>query len=160
MRNPLVRRFGAFQAGRISIDEFEAVVTSVVSGSWDYPGFEELYASNCKPNSRGEGPACYPYVPPSPGPTEAGYRLFSSNRINDPVPTGAIEIPFAMNVEQVLGQPEGILSGRIETRRALQYSGNPAIDVVVDTNAGSIGGCSRESGANCVRFIEAFDAEA
>ena len=140
--NALVQRWSAFRRGRISWDEFLAVLSATRSGSWRYPNVQEA----CN------GDACYLY-------TLGGIAEYSSDLDTVPVPTGASELPMAMNLRVSQGDPTSLV-GRIVSEEALQYAGDPAIALRFDVNPNT---CSRggpgTTTAACMVFVEQMSAD-
>ena len=74
-----------------------------------------------------------------------------------PIPTGVTELPFAANlyIPDYAASP-GLMQGRVESSRALQYAGDPsfALDFGSDPS-----GCDSTLGGACKVFIEDMTAD-
>jgi hypothetical protein len=141
--NAFIQRWSAFRRGRLSggWDEFQAVLTATQTESWRWPSVQ----SAC------DSAACYLY-----NSNRLGLKQYSSDLSTVPVPSGIVELPFAMN----LYQPDRAnaptqMGGRIESTVALHYAGNPAVTLQFDTDPN---GCSRTVGGACMTFLTNFSA--
>ncbi len=112
--NALVRRWWAFREGSLSRAEFDAVLTSTIDESWDWP-VSRAFCAN-------DNAACYP------ADNFEGFSIYSDDISASPVPSGLSRLDLALNL-----RPDGAdaarWTGRIESSRALQYPGNPGISV-------------------------------
>jgi hypothetical protein len=141
--NALIQRWGALRRGRISWREFEAVLTATESGSWNY--------QNVRDNCRGE--ACYLYDI-----GVLGTAVYSNDLDSVPVPTGAAQLPFAMNlrIPDSEGAPEALV-GRVDSGRALQYAGMPSVSLRFSQDPS---GCARTAFGACLVFVEEMEMTA
>lgn len=144
--NALVRRWGAFRERRISWDEFTAALTATESESWRWESVKSRCPSRENPNPNA---ACYLYD------NALGIAVYSDNVSDAPVPTGAIDVPIAMNLraDDPSGAP-GRWTGRIVSEEALQYAGNPAVALTFASDPGTCGDAS-----TCVTFLDTFSAD-
>jgi hypothetical protein len=145
--NAFVQRWGAFRRGRISWDEFQAVMTATRSESWRWPSV----AQDCPVD------ACYLYVPDSGSGGGSGIMEYSSDTRLFPVPTGITELPIVMNLWQP--DPEAspaLVTGRIDSTASLQYAGNPGVtlEFVQDPTT-----CTRERFGACLTIMKGFEAK-
>ncbi len=122
VENALIRRWVTFRDGKISWDEFKAVLLSLRTESWRFENVKKACAKETT------AAACYPFVTDEGGGT--GIAELSASLESNPVPTGLTEMPFAINIHQPdpEGQPEK-MKGRIDTATALQYPGNPELSL-------------------------------
>ena len=137
--NALIRRWSAFRRGQISWDEFQAVLTATETGSWDYPNVVDA----CNNAER-----CYLYDIGASGVSE-----YSSDLDTVPIPTGATQLPFAMNLR--VSEDNTAMLGRIESSKALQYAGNPAIELNLHNAPDQ---CDRNAFGACLLFIDDMEA--
>ncbi|MEO1266912.1 MAG: hypothetical protein AAFX99_02375, partial [Myxococcota bacterium] len=137
--NALIRRWSAFRRGQISWDQFQAVLTATRTGSWNYPNVHEACTI---------AEACYLYDI-----GQSGVSEYSSDLDTVPIPTGATELPFAMNLR--VDEESQALVGRIESSKALQYAGNPAITLNLHNASDQ---CDRTAFGSCLLFIDTMDA--
>ncbi len=139
--NAMLQIWGTFRRGRLELDELQAMLTATQTGSWKYQNVMDA----C------ETEACYLYDI-----GQSGLVTFSNDLDTVPVPTGAVELPVALNLYQP--DPEnnpGQLAGRIESSKSLQYAGNPAIEINFATSPND---CDLPGGV-CVAFIDSMQSE-
>ncbi len=125
--NAFLQRWVAFRRGDIGIEEFDAVLQSVLTGSWKF----QTVRQSCEPGRVLSDPAiraCYPW-PAGIG----GLGELTTNNETEPVPSGMVELPFAMNLGLAQANSRQ-LEGRIASDVALQYAGNPAVVVRLATD--------------------------
>jgi len=149
--NALIRRWGAFRDGRISWDEFAAVLTATATESWRWDSTKKRCPTEGNPNPNA---ACYLYD------NNTGISIYSDNVADAPVPTGVVDVPIAMNLHAADVQTApGAWTGRIVSSEALQYAGDPKVDL---TFASDPRVCAR--GANgaaagmCTTLIESLSS--
>ncbi|MFT5432835.1 MAG: hypothetical protein ACI9OJ_003539, partial [Myxococcota bacterium] len=141
--NALIRRWGAFRQGNLSLEEFRAVLQATRTESWDW----NKVKADC-PDKDG---ACYPYENNALGLVE-----YTGNIDANPIPSGAVELPIAMNLH--LPNPNtqpGVMSGRIDSRYAMQYAGNPSITLDFGSDPSQ---CELETPGSCLVFVDDLDA--
>lgn len=138
IKNAFVQAWANFRNQRFSVDKFKALLTSTRTESWR----SATLRTRCGP-----GRVCYPFL------NTDGYEIYTYNSNENPVPSGVVEYPFAMNIEPDQG---ATYRGRIETRRALQYAGNPALTLRFSNDPAQ---CSVQSAAGCLVFVDALSAE-
>jgi hypothetical protein len=141
--NALLQRWSAFRRGRLTggWDEFQAVLRATQSESWR----SARVRNDC------QSAACYPYDS-----NRLGLKQYSSNLDTVPIPTGVVELPFAMNlhVPDPVAAPTR-MSGRIESTTAMHYPGNPSVSLTFDADPAA---CSRTIGGACMVFLEDLEA--
>jgi hypothetical protein len=142
--NAFIQRWGAFRRGRITWEEFQAVLTATRTESWKWPS-----VANACPGSN-NGKACYLYDIGTSGVAE-----YTSNTTDIPIPSGLTELPMALHLRMDPADEKRLL-GRIESSLALQYAGNPAVqlELLSPTNV-----CGMTNGPTCVTFLSRFDAQ-
>lgn len=111
--NAFVQRWGALRQGRLSLDEFQAVLASTISESWRW----ESTRQGCT-----EAAACYPYS------STTGLRPYSDSLESFPIPTALSELPISLNLQVDPAEPQR-LRGKIVTAGALHYAGDPSISI-------------------------------
>jgi hypothetical protein len=137
--NAFVQRWGALRQGRISYDEFQAVVTSTRTGSWAWPSMKKLCSGTT---------ACYPYS------SAEGYGLYSDDLSAYPIPGAVSELPIAFNVATSTSDPR-VLAGKIVSSESLQYTGDPAFTLTFD---GDPTACKAGVGTACLAMLTGLDA--
>ena len=146
--NAFIRRWGALREGRITLDEFHAMRTATLTGSWNWKSVQDRCPNESAPNPNA---ACYLYS------NELGISVYSDYLPDNPIPTGLIEFPMAINLHAADPQnAPGVWSGKIDSRSALQYAGNPQVNLVFASNPND---CSGANGGPCIIFIDDFESE-
>ncbi|MFH1808561.1 MAG: EB domain-containing protein [Pseudomonadota bacterium] len=142
--NALIKRWGAFRSGNLSWDEFMAVLSATKQGSWNWPSVKR----DCPVDPAG---ACYLYASGS-----SGLQPYSNDLLSNPIPTGVVELPFAVNLHlHNPGLNPGLMRGRIESNLALQYAGNPAFTLDFGSDPAT---CERTTAdGTCLVFIDNVD---
>ncbi|MCK6573672.1 hypothetical protein L6V77_21545 [Myxococcota bacterium] len=139
--NAFLEVWGAFRAERLSFTNFIAMLTSVRTGSWAF----ERVARDCV-STLGNGRrniACYL--------SETGFNglvELSANTQNDPVPSGVVELPISMNLQERDGN---LLAGRINSAEALHYAGDPGIEIRLASPPGT---CTRSPSGACLLLVD------
>ena len=142
--NAMLRRWVALRNGRISYDEMLAVLVAVQNGSWEYANVMEACEADLG--------ACYLYDI-----SADGVETLSTNLDAFPVPSGAVELPFGVNLR--IPDPEfapHVMEGRIESSYALHYAGSPSVRLRFVSSPES---CDLEAHGACVAFLEGFEAD-
>lgn len=134
--NAFIQKWGALRRGFITLEEFNAALTSTIEGSWRWPSVE----SDCATA------ACYPNA--------AGVERYSDDLQDQPIPTGIAQLPFAMDIRAVSGGTA--YSGRIASEQALQYAGDPTIDLAFSSDPA--GPCPSSSGTTCLNYLSNFNS--
>ncbi|MBH23864.1 MAG: hypothetical protein CMH57_05265 [Myxococcales bacterium] len=139
--NALIQRWGAFRRGRITWRNFTAVLTATRTESWRWSSV----ADDC-PTA-----ACYLFDG-----GQSGLREYSNDLDTVPIPTGAIELPIALNLRMPNpNQAPEQMVGRIDSSVALQYAGDPEVTL---TFAGDPTGCTLERPGACLVYVDRFEA--
>ncbi len=151
--NAFIAKWASFRSNSLfALNELLAVIGATTSGSWNYPAVREACADVFGDSVERQ---CYLYTPDDVGPGgDAGVRIYSADVQNLRIPTGVVEMPFAINVALAEGSTTRF-EGRINTAQALQYPGNPPAELVFENDPAL---CAR-SGDACVQFVDRFDAQ-
>ena len=136
VRNALVRYFAQYRAGAVSWAELSAALVS---------SRDETWRSNAIASVCAVGNVCFPYD------NRQGYLVFSNNPDIE-VPSGAVELPFSINLRADDADPSRLL-GRINSDVTLQYLGDPTIELQFEGNPGD---CPAEG---CSTQLSALSAE-
>lgn len=147
--NAFVRRWHALRKGRISLREFKAVITATRDETWKTESVRNRCPSEENPNP---SVGCYLYDNPS------GIAVYSDFLGDNPIPSGLTEFPFAMNVrlDQDSDDEGRDWSGRVVTEQALQYGGNPAVELAFASDPSR---CAQTAGGNCLTFVDSFKVD-
>jgi len=143
--NALVQRWIAFRKGALTLDQFRAVLTSTQSGSWAFPNV----MAACLATFGSRSDACFLYDG-----NQSGVISYSDDLAAAPIPTGVVELPFAMNL-RVPGTNGAQMTGRIESSKALQYPGNPGVTLEFDSDPS---GCTTNAAGTCKVFLKNLNA--
>ena len=137
--NAFIKKWGAFRTGNLSWDEFLAILTATKDETWRWPSVR----GDCEADPVG---ACY-----LTSSNATGLETYTSDLNVRPIPTGVVELPFAVNLYQPSpdSNPE-LLEGRIESQHALQYAGNPAFHLQFSSDPAS---CENNNGGSCKVFL-------
>lgn len=128
------------QRGLDGIPEWLAILQATESESWRK---SDTVLSYCPKTSR----ACYLY------PNTFGYGIYSDDLTRFPIPTGAAELPFAMNIRSVSSAAESYV-GKIDSAATLQYAGDPALTLQFSNDPHQ---CSQD-GQQCIVGLESFNS--
>lgn len=145
--NALLQKWNLFKSGRSSLAEFTAVVTATTSGSWQWPSVQQA----CRDELPGTE-ACYLFDDPNSD-NDTGVRAFSDSLEDQPVPSGMVELPIALDL--LRGDAPTQLLGRIASEESLQYAGNPAVELELATEPTCAAGESA-----CIVPVKAMRANA
>jgi hypothetical protein len=144
--NAFVRRWGAFRSHLLSWDEFKAVITATVTGSWQWASVQNRCPSEDAPNPN---LACYLYS------NFSGISIYSDFLPDNPVPTGVTDFPITMNVHAADPDRPGRWTGKIVSGESLQYMGSPAVNLVFGSDPNT---CANAGSGPCLTFIDEFSA--
>ncbi|WP_373046645.1 hypothetical protein [Vulgatibacter sp.] len=145
--NAFIRRWGALREQRISLKEFLAALQAMQTESWKWDSVKARCPSESAPDVN---VGCYLYD------NNQGISVFSDYLPDNPIPTGVVDFPIAMNLRAEPGAPAGSWSGRILSSETLHYAGDPKIEVAFSADPN---GCTDTMGDACLNFLEAFDAD-
>ncbi|MFH1811925.1 MAG: hypothetical protein ABIJ09_24515 [Pseudomonadota bacterium] len=140
IKNGFLQAWARFRTQHFDLMKFRALLTSTRTESWRSAAMRE----KC-----GAGRICYPYL------NTDGYEVYTFEPDEEPVPSGVVEYPFAMNIAPSAASAS-VYHGRIDSLRALQYAGNPALDIRFANDPAQ---CSSEGEAGCMVFMQSFDAD-
>ncbi len=122
VENAFIQKWALFRSGGMSLDELKAMIKSTQLGSWKDASVKKL----CSPTN--DTVACYPYSNPQ------GYSVYSQSLSTYPIPTGATQLPVAMNLkDDPAGGGRGLI-GKIVTADSLHESGDPAVRLTFETD--------------------------
>lgn len=149
VRNALIQRWGAFRRGNLEgVAELDAVLNATRTGAWEESAVQNL----CDAVSGGsENAVCYPFSNPE------GVRRYVQDVTVDPVPSATTEMPLALNLKTVAGDPTALV-GRIDSTVALQYPNNPAISLQLSAAPSTPGACDPRIPSSCVVFLTGLRA--
>ena len=148
--NALISKWQAFRSGQVSVDEILAVLKATVDSTWSTPGTRTL----CEAYNPARGVACYLYDDPSNDEPEPGVRIYTDTAETLRIPTGVVEMPFTLNMQSDAANPLEML-GRIESRLALQYPGNPPLHLTFARDPAT---CEPGRTDACIAPIASFGA--
>ncbi|MDY0061307.1 MAG: hypothetical protein RBU45_15970, partial [Myxococcota bacterium] len=115
LQNALLSFWDEFKKGQRDLGTFRAMVDATIQETWRLPQLEE--EEECAESAT----VCFP------DDNAAGYTVFTQDVRHNPIPTGVVEFPFALNLRQD-GSPTQ-LTGRIPTDLVLHYAGDPAVSL-------------------------------
>lgn len=139
VHNAFIQKWGAFRLGSITFDNFQAVLTSTRTSSWEWATMRPPYCPK---------DACYPYDNP------LGYGEYSDDLDSNPVPSGLVELPVALNLTQ--GSDPTALVGKISSSDTLHYAGDPAVSLSFASDPTS---CASSVSTACLAFIQDLSAD-
>ncbi len=144
--NALVQRWHAVRSGRLSMREFKAVLTATREETWKSASVRERcpVQGAANPNV-----GCYLYD------NNEGIAVYSSYLPDAPIPSGSTGFPLAFNLKPA-DSANRSWRGRIESDVALQYAGNPALEVRFANDPST---CTRSFGDTCLTLLEGFEAD-
>ena len=143
--NALVRRWGALRGKLISLKEFEASLTSVLTGSWRWASVQANCPEAGAPNAN---VGCYPFD------NSVGHSVFSDFLPSNPIPSGVVEFPIVLDMHAQDASKPGIWSGRVVSKEALEFAGDPAVAMRFADDPGK---CTSAPGEPCVTMLNQFD---
>ena len=121
--NAFIRLWASFRTGALGDMggvEMRDALTSLTEESWTKTGIR----AKCVAQGAKE---CYPRV------LETSYGTWVGKADTTEVPVGVTELPFRMNLKIDAANPKSF-SGRVDSAGTLQYPGNPAVQLVFDTD--------------------------
>ncbi|MFT3926513.1 MAG: hypothetical protein QM778_28470 [Myxococcales bacterium] len=121
--NALLALWSEFARNELfTLQQWLAVVAATRDGSWDYP----LVRQACEAGlEAGSDKRCYPYVS-APDDTATGIETYTDST-SLRIPTGVLEMPFAMALRQASSDTPRVFTGAVQSATALQYPGNPGV---------------------------------
>lgn len=143
--NGFIQKWVALRAQSLPLVELETILTSTVTGSWDWPSTR----AGC--NRTAAGGACYPTVGNSAG--GAGLGRYVDSLGAAPIPSGLMELPIAMDLQLGTGNE---MTGRIVSESSLHYPGDPAVQLTFATSPST---CGVAFGPSCGVFLTSLESE-
>ncbi|MEM6730173.1 MAG: hypothetical protein AAF658_01380, partial [Myxococcota bacterium] len=140
VQNALVTQWGAFRRGDLPWELFEALLRATETESWRFPNVQ----------ARCDDAACYLHD------RGEGIGVYSSSLRTQPIPTGAVELPFGMNVTPDREASGFEAVGKIDSSGTLHYPGEPVVNLTFETDPGQ---CLPGFGEDCVAFLQDFGAQ-
>ena len=149
--NAFIKQWATFRSGRMTLDDFRAILTATIEKTWDTASVKALEGCDDPPGGgEGGGPRCFL--------SEQGRGTYSSAIATFPIPTGLTELPIAMNLRPAGGDNQ--LAGRIETGETLHYGGDPRVELALDVDPSAPGGDSCSVRVNaCLNYVTGFAAD-
>lgn len=145
--NALVKRWGALKQGEITLDEFLAVLSATRSESWKSAAVKARCPDPANPNPN---VACYLWDDPARD-DDPGLSVYTQNVQQAPVPTGAVELPFAMNIDLPDAANPKQWQGKILSQQALHFAGEPTVTVNFEDDPTS---CNPANLDACLVYLE------
>ncbi|HKY36569.1 MAG TPA: EB domain-containing protein [Polyangiaceae bacterium] len=133
--NAFVQRWGALRNGRITMDEFEAMLSATTNGSWTWPSVKDVCPTA----------ACYLYT------NAEGFSPYSDSLDDQPIPSGVAQLPMALDLKQ-----EDIthFEGRLVSGSALQYAGDPAVSLRFVSDPAE---CAADNTSACIALVDSME---
>jgi hypothetical protein len=145
--NAFMRVWAQYRNGGVNLVEMGAIVQATLTGAWDQPRVRAL----CAASGAIDGAVCAPFN------NANGVVLYTSNVVANPVPSGVVQSAFSMEVATTDCGDGACATGRIDSDVALQYPGDPLIELVLATASDA---CEREDDVQgCVTTLAGFDVE-
>ena len=151
--NAFVQAWARYRNGdpQVGSTQMAAIIDATLTGSWAFPRVRELCAE-MESAEGGVPPICAPFTGNGANPV----LLYTSGG-PDRIPSGVIEMDFALHLEAGDDcDDDTCFSGRLDSDTALQYGGNPAVELTFD---GDPLDCARTDALGCAQFINRLDAE-
>lgn len=145
--NAFIRRWGALRDQRISLKEFLAAMQAMQTESWKWDSVKSRCPSEAAPDAN---VGCYLYA------NNQGISVFSDYLPDNPIPTGVVDFPIAMNLRAEEGGHAASWEGRIISGETLHYAGDPKIELQFETDPNA---CTSNMGDSCVNFVRSLDAD-
>jgi hypothetical protein len=155
--NAFLQVWGRFRNNALSIEEWRAIAVSTLQETWASRRVQEL----CSDAGFGADAVCAPFG----GSGSQSVLLYSSAGSVNRVPSGVVELDFAIDMRQatpdeVEAMPgcdgdEACYVGRINSDSALQYGGNPLLTMTLD---GDPGDCADSGSGGCRIPLGSFDS--
>jgi hypothetical protein len=156
--NAFLQAWGRFRNNAFSLVEMQALLSSTLNGSWQSSRVKQM----CLEAGFGSSAVCVPFG----GSGSQNVLLYSSAGNINRVPSGIVELDFAINIRQATsseseGTPGCLASehcfvGKIDSTTALQYGGDPAFFIRFNSQST---GCDTIGAAGCISYIADFGAD-
>lgn len=148
-RNALLVQWTNFRENPLfSLRQFKTLLKSTRQGAWAEQQTQQA-CDDSFPNVT-TTQHCYLYADGTPG--EKGVVVYTDDAAEKRIPTNSMEMPFVMNLREQPNAP-GTFVGRIESTRALQVPGNPAVELAF---GGPTDACEDDAAAACIVPIRTF----
>jgi hypothetical protein len=157
--NGLIRAWGTFRRGRLpgGADALSALLLATSQESWRWPTVQSACVNTYKSQDEAAYPgACFLF---DDGGASA-VREYVEDLGAAPLPTGATELPIALDLRTRLGDdglPE--MLGVIDSGVALHYPGSPSVQISFTASPVETGSCDASNANDCVVYLDAFDAD-
>jgi hypothetical protein len=150
-KNALLVQWTAFRNNPLySLRQFRTLLKATRLGSWQDAQTQQA-CDDTFPNVVTDQ-HCYLYADGTPG--ESGVAVYTGDAAEQRIPTGSIEMPFVMNLASDRTD-SATMTGRIESTRALQFPGNPAVALHF---GGAPDDCEDPTAAACIVPIDGFSS--
>lgn len=153
--NAFLKAWVRFRNGQLSFEQMMALLQSTITGSWQFSRVAQL----CSEAGYGEAAACAPYG----GAGSASVIPYTSAAHVDLIPSGVVELSFAMNLAAGASNPacsgqDYCLVGRVDSEAALQYGGDPQVVLRFASDPASPDSCARLGGDACITYLDRLEA--
>jgi hypothetical protein len=156
--NAFLQAWGRFRNNALSLVEMQALVSTTLQGTWQTNRVEQL----CEEAGYGPSAVCAPFG----GSGSQNVLLYSSAGDVNRVPSGSVELQFAMNVRQATPSElqgdarcdgtDHCFVGKIDSSSTLQYGGDPEVVLHFEDDPLS---CASSGAAGCIARLARLDAE-
>lgn len=156
--NAFLQAWGRFRNNAISLGEMKALLSTTLQGTWQSSRVKQM----CTDAGFGSSAVCAPYG----GSGSQNVLLYSSAGNVNRVPSGTVELDFAIQVRQASASQsadtpgcsgsEHCFVGKIDSTTALQYGGDPAFFLRFKNPPT---GCDTVGAAGCISHIDDFGAQ-
>lgn len=143
--NAFMQKWAALRTGSIDYDEFSAVLSATINGSWDWASVREMCVDKKTPTS-----LCYLYTG-----DPIGISQYSSDGDSFPVPSGLSVLPITLNLKEDSNNSK-VYTGKIVTGNTLHYPGDPSVTLSFE-RAPLDFDCIE--GRDCLGFINGFSSD-
>ncbi len=141
--NAFMQKWAAFRKGVLNYNEFNAILTATIDGSWNWKSVKD----KCR-EENSENSVCYLY---SDTDGNGGAYEYSSDILVDPIPSGLSVMPIAINLKK---ESTKSYEGTIVTSNSLHYPGDPKLTLSFKNDPLV---CSN-SGDTCLSYIDEMES--
>jgi len=131
--------------------QFDAVLASTLTGSWDNNTVKQA----CAENNQASDVYCYLYASPNAQGDDNGTRVYTEDPLIR-IPTGVVEMPVSLRLQQSLDH-NLTYQGRVESSATLQTPGLPPVSLTFGADPTS---CDSAGDGVCLVQIADFSIEA
>jgi hypothetical protein len=126
--NAFMRHWAKFSVGRKTYDDFMAMLTSTLTGSWDWPSVQKKCLEEYS-----NVDACYL------NDNARGIERFITNIYSADIPTGGLELPITLNMRRVADDTadtpdETEYYGKIVSQLSMHYAGDPHLELTFEND--------------------------